>query len=262
LKDSSHNSVCAVKLLLIHALRVGAVSATSWAQLRTQTLDRADKTVQWTTPNKPVIPAIVPGRCSFLDLDKPASTKQTRETMHAMSLKARVAGKTTPQDFRRGALADLSHLPKGLLRGNATDEVASAVGHAVGTFNKNVTERYAGGSDVSTWDLRAESSWVDTRAPRIGNTIFIPRPMTASELSSYCESRGLDPSDRLAKRNARTYVRKQQEAEWRELVRSERAGTVSTPHIPSRYHQRCLDLSGNFANGSTRSSSDSWHGFI
>lgn len=134
------------------------------------------------------------------------------------------------------------------------------VGHSMMTFDKNITEKYAGGSDQSTWDLRAESSWVDKRAPRIGSTPFIPRPMRAAELSSYCESRSLDPSNRLAKRNARAYVRIQQGAEWRELVRNEQAGSISTPQIPSEY--RCQKLSGNFANSSIRSSSDPWHSFI
>lgn len=113
-------------------------------------------------------------------------------------------------------------------------------------FNNNVTEDYAGGSDVSTWNLRAESSWVDTRAPRIGYTPFIPRPMTEAELSSYCESRNLDPANRLVKRNARTYIRKQQESQWRELVRNEKAEPVKPPQIPGKFHQRCLGISTEY----------------
>ena len=223
-------------------MRIGAVSATSWPQLRSQTLDRADKMVQWTTPDKPVVPAIIPGRCSFLDLEKPAGTKQTHETLHAMSLKARVALKTTPQDLRRGSVADLSHLQKGLLRGNATTEVAFAVGHTMATFNRSTAERYAGGSDVSTWDLRAESTWVDTRAPRLGDTSFIPMPMTESELFKCCESRSLDPTDRLAKRQARAHMRRKQEEEWRELLRNERALSAPTSRVPSKYYRRYLEV--------------------
>ena len=234
MKDGSHNSACAVKLLLIHALRIGAVSATSWAQLQAQTLNRADKTVQWTTPNKPVIPAIIPGRCSFLDLHKPAGTKQTRATVHSMGLKARVAAKMTPQDLRRGSVADLAHLPKDL-RGKATMAVASDVGHKAPTFNRGTTDMYAGGSDISTWSTRAESSWVDSRAPRIGNTPFIPRPVSASEMEDFCESRSLSPLDPKAKRKARVYLRKKQEADWREQVRNERAGAIVTTQALSEF---------------------------
>jgi hypothetical protein len=118
-----------------------------------QTLDRADRTVQWATPDKPVISAIIPGRCNFLDLDKPAGTKQTLRTIHTMSLKARVAAKITTQDLHRRAVADLAHLPKGLFRGNTTTEVAAAIGHKMTTFNSDTTEIYVGGSDVSTWDV-------------------------------------------------------------------------------------------------------------
>lgn len=50
LQDSKHNSVCPVKLLVILALRTGAVDATSWEELKTQTLRRQDRTVQWKIP--------------------------------------------------------------------------------------------------------------------------------------------------------------------------------------------------------------------
>ncbi|KAF4628231.1 hypothetical protein G7Y89_g9920 [Cudoniella acicularis] len=41
----AHNSVCPVKLLTIHALRIGAVDSTTFYELRTKAIARADKTV-------------------------------------------------------------------------------------------------------------------------------------------------------------------------------------------------------------------------
>lgn len=75
LHSNAHNATCAVKMLLIQALRVGAVAAKSWSELKAQTLGRADKTVQWTTPDHPVIPALI-GHNAFLDLAKPANVQQ------------------------------------------------------------------------------------------------------------------------------------------------------------------------------------------
>ncbi|KAK0103826.1 hypothetical protein ONS95_005825 [Cadophora gregata] len=233
LENDNHNSVCAVKLLVIHALRIGAVSANSWTALRAQILSRADQTLQWVTPNKPVVAAIVPGHCSFLDVNKPATTSQMRSTIHAMSLKARVAVSMTPHDLRRGAVADLAHLPAGSLNGNATADVAMHVGHKMTTFKRDVTTAYAGPSDISTWNLRAQSTWVDRCAPRVAATPFIPTPMTKEDVSAYAEARGLDASDRLVINNARKHVRKQQEAAWREMARNEPANTVSSTEIPN-----------------------------
>jgi hypothetical protein len=117
---------------------------------------------------QPIIPSTVPGRCSFLDLDNPAvTTSQTRHSMHAMSLKARLGVKTTPEDLRRNSVADLSHQSSyliNLLRGNASAKLEPSVRHTMASFTKNVTEMYGGGGNVSTWGLPAESSWIRTRA--------------------------------------------------------------------------------------------------
>ena len=81
LQDSKHNSICAVKLLVIHAMRTGAVDYVSWDELKTQTLRRRDGTIQWKTPDRPVISTIIPGQCCFLGLEIPAGTAQVRNSL-------------------------------------------------------------------------------------------------------------------------------------------------------------------------------------
>lgn len=52
LKNHNHNAVCAVNLLIIHALRHGLVNATSLSDLLAMTLRHPSRTVQWTYPVK------------------------------------------------------------------------------------------------------------------------------------------------------------------------------------------------------------------
>jgi hypothetical protein len=184
---------------------------------------------------QPMIPSTVPGRCSFLDLDNPAvTTSQTRHSMHAMSLKARLGVKTTPEDLRRNSVADLSHQSSyliNLLRGNASAKLEPSVRHTMASFTKNVTEMYGGGgmSRLGVYQQRA-----------LGFALVLKnRKYTFySEVKDSCRairflSRSLDLPDRLAKRRATVYVRKA----WRQVMKNEEARSVSAPQKPSKYHQ-------------------------
>ena len=215
LGDAANNSLCPVKLLIIHALRIGAVKSKSWDQLKTDTLGREDRTVQWITPDRPVISAIVPGRCAFLDPLKPAVTSQLLKTVHDMGTRAGLLFKVTTRDLRNGSAADISHL-KERPRGFATMTTASALGHRMSSFMNGVTERYSGGSNVSNWSLRAESSWTDTRAPTFATTPFIPRVLKKHELEAYCESQGWDSASPICMERARRDVLKAEEDKWRD----------------------------------------------
>lgn len=233
LSCDAHNSACPVKLLIIHALRIGAVAAATWKELRANAISRADKTIQWTTPENPVIPAITMGRTAFLELEKPATTHQTISTLNTMSVKAKSVVRLRVHDLRHGSARDIAHLDQSKLRGNANMQVASAMGHKMSTFMSDVTERYVGGSDIATWNLRAESDWVDSRAPRMGNTAFVPRPLRDGELQQYCRSMGWDPSKDSTIQNARIHIRKAQEEEWRALLQNEpaQAPSVVAPQL-------------------------------
>lgn len=203
----AYNSACAaVKLLVIHALRTVAVAAKTWEELRENALSRADRTIQWIKPENPVIPAINMGRTAFLDLRKPAGTHQVIATLNTMPRQAKTVVRLRVHDLRHGAARDLAHLDQRKLRGNTSMQVAGALGHRMSTMMHDVTEMYVGGSDISTWNLRAESQWADSRAPRIGNTVFVPRPIPQYELQRYCLDMGWDPSKGSNLRNARLYI--------------------------------------------------------
>jgi hypothetical protein len=77
--------------------------------------------------------------------------------MNIMSIKAKCLVRLQVHDLRYGSARDIAHLPQSEIRGYSTMLVANAIGHKMSTFMNNVTEQYVGGSDVSTWNLRAAS---------------------------------------------------------------------------------------------------------
>jgi hypothetical protein len=127
-------------------------------ELKARTLSRADKTVQWTTLDHPVIPALL-GRNAFLNLATPTPTKQPLKNINAITLKAQFVNKFRSHDLRHRVLADLAHLDdQSKICRHASIASAAAVGHGMSTFIADTTESYIGGSDAATWTLRAESS--------------------------------------------------------------------------------------------------------
>ncbi|TAQ89982.1 hypothetical protein B7494_g1722 [Chlorociboria aeruginascens] len=227
----AHNSVCPVKLLIIHALRIGAVDSTTFHELRTKAIARADKTVQWCTPENPVIPAITPSRI-FLDLKRPAGVQQTIKTINAMSIKAKCTVQLRTHDLRHGTARDLAHLNHGSIRGHANMTVASAMGHKMSAFMRDVTDKYVGGSDVSSWTLRAQSEWRDSSAPRMGNTAFVAPTLRPGELEDYCKEKGWDPALPSKIYTARSHIRQRQLAEWRAQLQDEPSEVITS--VPAR----------------------------
>ena len=226
----AYNSVCPIKLLIIHALRIGAVSSTTFEGLRTKAITRADKTIQWITPNNPVIPAIVSRR--ILDLKEPAGVQQTLKTISAMSVKAKCTVHLRAHDLRHGTARDLAHLDRGMIRGYANMAVANALGHKMSTFMRDITDSYVGGSDFSSWTLRAQSEWRDSNAPRMGTAAFDPPPLQPGELEEYCRAKGWDPSLRSKIDTARTHIRVRHLEEWRARLKDEPAEVVSNTVQP------------------------------
>lgn len=87
LTNPAENAVDPIKLLLIHALRTGAVASTSYEQLVGMTLRRLDKMVQWVFPDRPVLPQFT--RAERLNKDLPANGNQVLDTIQKS---ARLAG--------------------------------------------------------------------------------------------------------------------------------------------------------------------------
>lgn len=170
--------------------------------------------MQWKTPKRPVVSAIVPGQCSFLDLEKPARTGQILCTIVDMGRKAKLTVKVAPRDLRRGSAKDIAHL-KGEVRGFATPAVAAALGHKISTYMNDVTASYVGDSDASIWTLRAESGFKDRKAPMVGQSPFIAKNPNRDEVQEYCAKKGWDADDAIIVRRVKRHLVEDQEEAWR-----------------------------------------------
>lgn len=91
---------------------------------------RVDKSVVWTTPHLPIIPAMFHSNKAHLETTKAASTTQVRLTINQMALAANLAVRITPHNLRSGSARDVAH---------ATRAVASALGHTQASPKNTMT---------------------------------------------------------------------------------------------------------------------------
>ncbi len=111
LTDPAYNIACPVKLLLIFALRTGAVPETSWAQLRANAKDRSSQRVVWTTPTAPVF--CQPGKGSaILKVGAAAETDSCLKTLRLACDKLGLLDTPRLHDLRRGAAYEQRALGK------------------------------------------------------------------------------------------------------------------------------------------------------
>ena len=110
--DGRNNIVDPVKLILIYALRLGVVNATSWATLLRGTLASPGCTVQWTRPSSPVLFGLG-NRSAHIDLTRAAPVPQQLGILRDA---ADLIGMIMPptHDIRRGAAKDLPALAKSI----------------------------------------------------------------------------------------------------------------------------------------------------
>ena len=109
LQDAPQNAVCVIEMLLIVALRF----ATFMEQLSTKFLNtppkRADRTVQWTYPKRPVL-CKIPRGSTETTFNEPAPANQLSNALVEMGLAAGVLDRITSHALRYGAIRDTAHI--------------------------------------------------------------------------------------------------------------------------------------------------------
>ncbi|KAF4628225.1 hypothetical protein G7Y89_g9921 [Cudoniella acicularis] len=78
-----------------------------------------------------------------------------------MSIKAKCIIQLRTHDLRHGTARDLAHLNQSRIRGHASMTVASAIGHKMSAFMRDVIDKY------------------------VGNTAFVVPPLRPGELEDY-----------------------------------------------------------------------------
>jgi hypothetical protein len=155
LKSPEQSVVCAIKLLLAHALWHGHTYGETIREVLDHTARRFDRVVQWKIPNAPVLCAIAP-RAAFLRLDTPAHQGQITQTVKQMARISGIMAHVTSKDIRNGSARGTAYLMKDV-RGAASGATALVLGHSEGSLASGVTRDYIGPHQETVYNLRAEN---------------------------------------------------------------------------------------------------------
>ncbi|KAB5585955.1 hypothetical protein GE09DRAFT_46398 [Coniochaeta sp. 2T2.1] len=98
LEGETNNHLCAVKFLLIHALRIGAVYETSWSVIRQV---KRGTVVAWKTPQRHVLCAMA-GISKEMLLDTPSPANSATGVLREAAMLAGLNKKVVAHDIRRG----------------------------------------------------------------------------------------------------------------------------------------------------------------
>jgi hypothetical protein len=202
--------LCPIKIILIVALRLGAVRAKSIDELLTQTAQRRDRTLQWVDSSRPVLPAINLGGSKVLPTVA-ANSKQLGPVLAAAALSAGVVGSVRPHDLRRGAAKDTSVAFRSVTTQGAAatlGEVQQVLGHSHESLQRGITQGYIGVAHVDNWAPRLAAQLDDPFSKPLMATTAVEDiksgvdrlTKTPAEVTDLCVKYKLDPtkrSDRL-----------------------------------------------------------------
>jgi len=219
--ESKYNAVCPIALLVILALRIGAVDSTSIEALLKKARARTDKTGIWLKPKTPVL-------CAFdihthqLVESKPARGSQLLNNIRQCAELAGIMEDIIAHDVRRGGFRDLSNLKTAV--GGRLEGVAEAAGHSSSTRTKGITKQYTGYLKEDTWKKRLdENTELDDFGVTIAEQPFKKRRLDTQAVTDYCDENGLDGSKSGDRVKAWKGMRTQAKSTWAE---EGRAGTL------------------------------------
>jgi hypothetical protein len=210
------NVVCVIKMLLISAMRLGAIQGTI-EEILAKTAARRDKTLQWADGrgSSPVLCGF--GAAQLVIVDKPAMINQLRDTVHKASLLAGILKPIVPHDMRRGSAKDIANLPRDPTRATGLGDsvVAAELGHSNTALQKGVTANYVGATTDDSWTRRVSADVKDLFGPGTASEAYKKPKTTRVQWGTMYNEAGVDPSDRKATRNLRNETHKQNEDQWR-----------------------------------------------
>ncbi|KAL6413398.1 hypothetical protein AUP68_02907 [Ilyonectria robusta] len=150
------NVCCPIKLLLVWALRVGAVRQSNWEDLLAGLRGSASHSIVWTRPDFPVFCGKYIGKGKQFRYDLPVGTQNATKAVARGGQLLGLLARPIPHDIRRGAAREFAHLND--IPGSNLEATRIALGHSRKTAAMGVTERYVGDTGVDTWDLRLSST--------------------------------------------------------------------------------------------------------
>jgi hypothetical protein len=238
LQDASQNAVCVIKLLLIVALRFGHVYGTTINEVLEHTAKRADRTVQWIYPKRPVL-CKIPRGSAETTFNEPAPANQLSNTLVEMGLAAGVLDRITSHALRYGAIRDTVHIKK-TVAGLQEHLAAMVAGHSNSSKHRGVTRMYIGGVQTTVYNLRAEEKFNDKLAPKFAVSPMKMRGNTTAEIDDYLEQHGLDKLDPVKRTFASTRLQEKQVSDWKETEKDRQVSKIRvalTQQSPSKLNK-------------------------
>lgn len=185
LDDVQFNPVDAVKILLVHALRQGAVhGAVSVEDAIRVALCSRDGLIKWQFPHRPVLCA---GTGTSLDFAKAAGVHWIRNALQEAAVLSGVSEHLTTHDIRRGAGGEASLLTP---RRNL-EQAADFLGHTTSARDRGTTREYMGHYTESTVEDRLNLTVKDSFAIVPVDTAAVAAPskkrVSTEEIDEFLE---------------------------------------------------------------------------
>jgi hypothetical protein len=207
--------VCPVKWLLILALRTSAVAHTNIENLQAATDMTVNKSLVWQTPDRPVLSAFKQQGC-MLDLRKPAREVQLLKTLKQGCDLIGLLSSPVTHDVRRGAAAEIAHLPKHV-KGGSTADAARTLNHQGSVRERGLTASYVGYLRDDTWKRRLEAPLEDVFTPDVALQPFKRSRQSTAAVLDVCDELGLDYQNRKHRDKARGVGRVRLRDKWANL---------------------------------------------
>lgn len=233
----SHNTVCAVKLILILALRLGYVDSSTLDGVLRNAAQHADGTIKWTKPDAPVFSQMRKGLSPFLLLERAAGQEQIRHTLQEMAYDSgMLEERIDTRALRRGALRDQAYAKKAIA-GVPSLDVAMLANHSNMSYNIGTTRDYVGPLEISSYNLRPENQRADRMAPAFaeeGPSKEWRQRFTKTEINEYITTHDLDPRDKNKRKLAGRHMKNDRKAQWRDQAKDQplRQRTASEANLP------------------------------
>jgi hypothetical protein len=232
----SHNTVCADKLILILALRLGYVDSSTLDGVLRNAAQCADGTIKWTKPDAPVFSQMMRGLSPFFLLERAAGQEQIRHTLQEMAhASGMLEERIDTRALRRGALRDHAYAKK-TIAGVPSLDVAMLANHSNKSYNMGTTRDYVGPLEIAAYNLRSENQRADRMAPAFaeeGPSKEWRRRFTTTEITEYMTTHELDPRDPVKRRLASRHMKNERNAQWRDQAKDQplRQRTASKANI-------------------------------
>lgn len=236
--DPESNVCCPIKLLLIWALRVGAVPQTNWDDLLTNLRATKSHSVCWTRPDYPVFCAMHHGKGFKFRYDAPAGVAVGTRALARGAALIGLIGRVTSHDIRRGAARELAGLDTAVT-GTNVEAARVGLGHSRKSMNEGIADEYVGSAGVDTWGLRL-SSETGSRGRKhqldFADTPYQkPKRRSAREITQACERLGLDPKIPNARVTAGRKLEKEHFQAWLAEQEAARNEAPSRPTTAPEY---------------------------